>query len=237
MKRFILAVMLIFAATSAWAVEWSQTKMLKGEDGARVEMTVTYYSAAQVAREVAQKAQENLWTEQEAEEYRYKLMTELKLDDYIPVKFAVKVSGPKLRMVPFDSQIELFLGSKKYEAVDYDKILNFPVEDHVEGLVFFPRYDKKGNDLLKDVKLAKIVIYPSCAPFVMKGKAEFLFNVSEDDKKLLEVGAAGGKLEFDRLLKRMEKLKTQKADLEAQLSKVNEELDKINARMDEIQKQ
>jgi len=49
-------------------------------------------------------------------------------------------------------------------------------------------------------------------------------------------GAAAARMEIDRLLKRSDKLKAQKADLQKQMDAVGQELKMVQDRIDQLQK-
>ena len=65
---------------------------------------------------------------------------------------------------------------------------------------------------------------------------KFLWDVANDDPQKLYQGKAAERFETDRLLKRLEKLRKDKAALESQLKAVNDEVTTIQKRLDEIAK-
>lgn len=238
MKKFLFCLLCLALSTTAHAEEWTKTRTFSNSMGSSTTLSLTYYSAQAVAAEVAAKAQKEMWTASEAENYRYNLLNELKLDEYIPVKFSVKNAGPRLHLVPFDSQIVMHIGKNAISPAEFDPKLNYAVTEGVEGLVWFPRFDSKGNPYITDkTKTVKVTLYNSVAPAVMDDTWSVVFDTSSDDPKLLEVGTAGARREIDRLLKRVEILRADKAKAEEMLNKLNSELETVNARIEELQKQ
>ena len=146
--------------------------------------------------------------------------------------------GSALHMAPFGKMVRLWIGKKHYEPKDYDPRFNFRTIDKVEGMVYFPRFDEKsGKDLLKGVKSVKFEL-TSGVSMTMRGKsAAFIWEVADDNPDKIFAGAAGKKIEMDRLIKRLEKLGGEKKDLQARLDEIQAEIDKIQARMNELQKQ
>ena len=121
--------------------------------------------------------------------------------------------------------------------VDYDKRFNFKFQGKKDGLVYFPRYDEKtGKDLLKGVKSVRLIFSPSISPVVEGRRPEFMWDVYNDDPSKLYQGKTAVRFETDRLLKRLEKLRKDKAGLEAQIKTVNDEITTIQSRLDELAK-
>ena len=60
--------------------------------------------------------------------------------------------------------------------------------------------------------------------------------MARDDPRKLYQGTTAAKTETDRLLKRLEKLRKDKAEEEAKLSAINNEISTIQARLDELAK-
>ncbi|NLV82401.1 MAG: hypothetical protein GXZ18_05250, partial [Synergistaceae bacterium] len=105
-----------------------------------------------------------------------------------------------------------------------------------EGLVFFPRYDAKtGKDLLKGVKTVRLELKSTISPR-MKNDVEFIYDIGNDDPQKVFKGKTADKMETDRLLKRLEKLRKDKAEIDAQLKTVVSEIDTIQKRLDELAK-
>ena len=250
MKRLANIIMLsmvlllaVLAASSPAAPEdilkrWSKSETYKNDMGSELEITATYYSAEYIEALVQTEAEKNLWTKDEMENYKYELLKSLQMDEYIPVHIEFDNLGPALRMAPFDRQIWMWIGSEKFSPADYDKRFNFKVSDKRDGLVFFPRYDEKGNSLIEGVKSVKLSLRGIISPVTTRfSTIDFIWDVYKDDPSRLWSGDAAAKLEIDRLIKRVEKLQVQKAELEAQLSEVNGELAQINARIEELRSQ
>lgn len=245
-KTWILgiSVLLTFFASLAWAApydavlnRWSKTKDF-ADRGDSLSITATYYSAEFIEATIQQEADRNLWTADELDRYKYQFLKTLNLEDSIPVRLSFDNRGSALHMAPFGKQVWLWIGGKRYEPKDYDPRFNFRVQDKIEGMVYFPRFDEKtGRDLLKGAKTVKLELSGSISMTMRAKTAEFIWDVANDNPEKLFAGKAGSKLEMDRLIKRLEKLNGEKKDLEGKLEQVKAEIEKIQARMTELQKQ
>lgn len=204
--------------------------------GETVTITATYYASEYIEALAQNEADKNLWTADELEQYKYRLLNNLKLDETIPIKVRFEVRGPSIHLAPFGEQISLWLGGKRYQPVEYDPRFNFKVSDEREGLVHFPRYDEEtGKDLLEGAKTAKLQISGSISMAIKPATVDFLWDVSKDDPSKLYSGEAGKRLEIDRLIKRLEKLNDKKAELEEELAEVTSEITEIQQRLEELQ--
>ena len=218
---------------------WTKNKKYTDEDGiSTLEINATYYSAEFVEAYIQKEAQKNLWTQQEADDYKYNLLGALRLNEMIPVQIEFINNAETMYLGPFDIMVKLRIGNKLYKAVDYDKRFNFKFQGKKEGLVYFPRFDEKtGKDLLKGVKNVTLELTPTISPNLTRGMTtKFLWDVANDDPQKLYQGKAAERFETDRLLKRLEKLRKDKAALESQLKAVNDEVTTIQKRLDEIAK-
>ena len=134
---------------------WSKTRTYvdREDDISNLEIRATYYSAEFIEAYIQKEAEANLWTQQEADDYKYKFLSALRLDEMIPVQIYFNNNGPTMHLGPFDIMVKLLIKNKSYKPVDYDKRFNFAFQGPKEGLVFFPRYDEKtGKDLLEGAK-------------------------------------------------------------------------------------
>lgn len=239
-----LAVFLVAIAAAAWAApydavlgRWSKTENFY-DRGDSLYIRATYYAAEYIEASMQQEADKNLWTDSELETHKYQLLKTLKLEDSIPIRVEFDNRGSALHMAPFGKLVRLWIGKKYYEPVDYDPRFNFRTIDKVEGMVYFRRFDEKtGKDLLKGVKSVKFEMNGGIS-MTMRGKsAQFIWDVADDNPEKIFAGAAGKKLEMDRLIKRLEKLGGEKKDLQGRLDQVQAEIERIQARMNELQKQ
>lgn len=245
-KTWILgiAVLLTVFASLGWAASydavlnrWSKTKDF-ADRGDSLSITATYYSAEFIEATVQSEADKNLWTADELDRYKYQFLKTLNLEDSIPVRLSFDNRGSALHMAPFGKQVWLWIGGKRYEPKDYDPRFNFRVQDKIEGMVYFPRFDEKtGRDLLKGAKTVKLELSGSISMTMRAKTAEFIWDVANDNPEKLFAGKAGARLEMDRLIKRLEKLNGEKKDLEGKLEQLKAEIEKIQARMAELQKQ
>ena len=142
-----------------------------------------------------------------------------------------------MHLGPFDAMIRLRIGNKEYKPIDYDKRFNFRFQGDKEGLVYFRRYDEKtGKDLLKNIKSVRLDFNGAISPILDGRKINFLWDIANDDPSKLYQGKAADRFETDRLLKRLDKLRKDKAGLEAQMKTVNDEIGTIQSRLDELSK-
>ena len=217
---------------------WTKYRKHVDEDGANLEVRATYYSAEFIEALVQKEAKDNLWTQQETDDYKYKFLSSLKLDELIPIQIEFINNGPTMFLGPFDIMVKLRIAGKTYKPADYDRRFNFKFQGKKEGLVFFPRFDEKtGKDLLKGVKNVSLEFVSAISP-ILEGKTiSFIWDIDRDDPQALYRGKAADKLETERLLKRLEKLRKDKAEEEAKLASINGEISTIQARLDELAKQ
>ena len=203
-----------------------------------MEVKATYYSAELIEAYIQREAKNNMWTQQEADDYKYNFLGALKLDEMIPIQIEFINNAETMYLGPFDIMVKLRVGNKLYKPVDYDKRFNFKFQGKKEGLVYFRRFDEKtGKDLLKGVNNVTLELSPTISPNLTKGATtKFLWDIANDDPSKLYQGKAADRFETDRLLKRLEKLRKDKAGLEAQIKTVNDEIGTIQSRLDELAK-
>ena len=252
-KTAILIIMLISAAAllcgssaeHAFAdtfdqvlLRWTKWEKKVDRDGGSIEIRATYYSAEYIEAMIQKEAKDNLWTQSEADDYKYKFLSTLRLDELIPINIKFINNGPTMYLGPFDIMVKLRIGNKTYKPSDYDRRFNFKFQGEKEGLAFFPRFDEKtGKDLLKDVKSVTLEFSPAVSPLLEGRTISFVWNVADDNPQKLYEGKAASRLETDRLIKRLEKLRKDKAEEESKLSAINGEIDTIQKRLDELAKQ
>lgn len=235
--KIILAALAAAAlcASCAFTAEWRQKKEFSDNFGASVEITATYYAAEFVEKQVMEQANKNLWTEDEAEDYRYNLIQQLKLDDSIPVFVKFKNRGPAIRANPFESQVKLTIGKNRLRPIGYDRRFNFKITDEREGFIYFPRFNEKGEPYLTPkVKTIVFEIEGAISPVTNGKTLKFFWDVKDDNPDKLIKGKAGARIELDRLTKRMQKLSKEGQELQTRLDAIQEEMKKINERMMEI---
>lgn len=239
-KKFIhILLLLVFSfSVPAMAAEWHQKKEYRDNYGGDVTIEATYYAAEYVERSTQEEANKNLWTSDEAEDYRYNLLQQLKLDDTIPIFLKFTNNGPAIRMAPFEQQVYLTIGKHRLSPVDYDKRFNFKITDQREGFVYFPRYDSKGNPYLTSkVKTVKFELNGAVTPVTINKNIEFFWDVKDDDPSRLLKGKSGARLEMDRLTKRISNLTDEGKKLQDRLDEIQAEIQKVNKRMMELQQQ
>ena len=237
---------LAFAPVPSYADAFDQvlqrwTKSMRYEDvefGGSLEVLATYYSAEYIEAMVQKEAKDNLWTEDEMENFKYRFLSTLKLDEMIPIHVEFINNGPTMHMGPFDVMVKLRIKNKLYKAVDYDKRFNFSFQGKKDGLIFFPRYDEKtGKDLLEGVKNVRLEFSTAISPLLEGRDITFMWDVARDDPSKLYKGATANKMETDRLLKRLESIRKDKAEEEARLKAITDEEETIRKRLDELASQ
>lgn len=220
---------------------WTKERKYRNEFGSTLTIRATYYSSEFIEAYMQSEAEKNLWTQDETDNYMYSFLGALQLEEMIPVRFEFINYGPSMHMGPFDNMVTLRVGKKSYKPVDYDKRLNFKLQGKRDGLVYFPRYDEKtGKEILEGAKSVKVELRAVISPMIMdKGGTNpyFYWDVADDDPQKLFRGKTALRFESDRLLKRLDKLRSDKQGLEAQLESVNEEIEMIHERLDEIAKE
>jgi hypothetical protein len=204
-----------------------------------VEIMVTYYSAEYIEALVRSEAEKNLWTKDEEDRYRYNLLKTLNLEESIAFHVEFNVTGTAAYLQPFDRQLKLYAGKTALEPMDYDKRFNFKLQGRRDGMIWFPRYDAKtGKNYIEGIKELRLVISGSISQATTRaGDVRFVWNITGDDPSILNTGSAAARLEVDRLIKRIEKLNSDKKSLETQLSGVNKDLAEVEKRVDELQRQ
>lgn len=217
---------------------WSKSvKYIDREDDiSNLEIEATYYSAEFIEAYIQREAENNLWTKQEADDYKYKFLQALRLDEMIPIQVKFINNGPTMHLGPFDIMVKLIIKGKSYKPADYDKRFNFAFQGEREGLVYFPRYDEKtGKDLLDGVKSVTLEFRGSISPSLTRGNAtRFYWDVANDNPQRLYQGTTAARIETDRLIKRLENLRKDKAEEDARLKAIEDEINTIQSRLDEI---
>lgn len=224
------------AAIDNILLRWRKSALYE-DNTSNLTVAVTYYSAELVEAEIQSEAEKNLWTQDELERYKYRYLQTLNLAEMIPIKVEFVNNGPTMYPGPFDKMIDMKIGNKTYEPVDYDKRLNFSFQGEKDGLVFFNRFDPKtGKDILDGQKRVTIEISSGISPLIAgRGKrARFFWDIKNDDPSKLYAGQTAARLETDRLIKRLENLRKDRADEEARLKAIDDEINTIQTRLDEL---
>ncbi len=252
LKTKIFAILLAVAAVGTFAAytvaapfdqvldRWTKTRTYidKEDDISNLEIKATYYSAEFIEAYIQREAEKNLWTQQETEDYKYKFLQALRLNEMIPIQIEFNNNGPTMHLGPFDIMVKLIIKNKSYKPVDYDKRFNFSFQGKKEGLVFFPRYDEKtGKDLLEGAKTVTLELRGSISNTLTRGNATRLqWDVANDDPQKLYQGTTAARIETDRLIKRLENLRKDRVDEEAKLKAIDDEINTIQSRLDELAK-
>lgn len=234
-----VAAALAFAASSDQIIQrWTKSRKFVDRDGANLEVKATYYAAEYLEALLQKEAQKNMWTEQELENYKYNYLGALQLNEMIPIHIEFINNGPTMYLGPFDSMLRLRVGNQTYKPVDYDKRFNFRFQGQRDGLIFFARYDEKtGKDLLKGVKSVTLTLNPAISPLTEGSETRFMWDIYNDDPDKLYKGQTAARFETDRLIKRLQKLRADRTELEKQMQAIDDEINTIQTRLDELAKQ
>ena len=246
--KFTASIMLLFllivpsAAISAEKVDpvlaqWTRETSAQEKDGDQsIRIRATYYSNEYVEALIASEAEKNLWTADEAENYKYTLLKNLNLAEAIPFHIDIYVRGVPMYAGPFDKHITMMVGRKKYSPIDYDKRFNFKILGGRDGMVFFPRYDPQtGKEVLEGARDVRLVFNSSISiALASRGDVTWVWDLNKDRPKI-GGGKAANRLEIDRLLKRNEKLNADREALRKQLEELDKESEQVNTRIDELQ--
>lgn len=216
---------------------WSKFEEYKDKFGGTFRIRATLQMPEYIEALMQSEAEKNLWTASELEDYKYNYLKTIRLDDYIAVFLEMEELGPTAHMAPFNEMVYMWIGKKKYSAVDYDLRFNLPLQGKRDGYVFFPRRDEKtGESLIKKNTSIRFVMSSGTSPVLDTREVRFIWDISGEDKITMAAGTAADRLELDRLLRRLEKLAKEKSDLEAQISSKNREIDDVKTRIEELQK-
>lgn len=217
---------------------WTKSRKFIDRDGANLEVKATYYAAEYIEALLQKEAEKNMWTDQELENYKYNYLGALQLNEMIPIHVEFINNGPTMYLGPFDNMLRLRVGNQTYKPVDYDKRFNFRFQGQRDGLIFFARYDEKtGKDLLKDVKSVTLTLNPAISPLTEGSETRFMWDVYNDNPEKLYKGQTASRFETDRLLKRLQKLRSDKDELDKQMQSIEDEIDTIQKRLDDLSKQ
>ena len=233
----VLVASIAMAATNEDKVfaKWTRFQDSYDDMGGKFSLRATLYTAEYVNILMENEAEKNLWTASELEDYKYNFLKGIQMDDYIAIHLDMEELGATAHMAPFNEMVYIWIGKKKYEPVDYDKRFNLPLQGKRDGLVFFPRYDEKtGEPLLKKDVSVRFVMKGAASPILGNKELRFQWDVKAENT--LIAGTAADRMEVDRLLRRIEKLSAEKAELESQLDAKNREISEVTARIEELQK-
>ena len=240
-----LGLLLIFvnaamAATNFSSIlkQWTKERYYADDGGANLTIKCTYFSSEYVDAYILSEAQKNMWTQSETDDFKYKFLKTLNLNEMIPINVEFVNNGPTMFVGPFDNFVSLRIKNKLYKPVDYDKRFNFKFQGKKDGLIYFPRFDEKtGKDLLAGVSYVTLE-FKSAISTTLDGKnPNFIWDVKNDNPQKLYEGGAGARMETDRLIKRLEKLRKDKAEEESKINAINNEISTIQQRVDELAKQ
>ena len=217
---------------------WTRSGEFSEGSGAQfVIIRATYYAAEYIEALVRSEAERNLWTRDEEERYKFNLLRVLNLDETIAFHIEFDVTGMPVYLQPFDRHLHLYAGRRRLEPVDYDRRFNFRIQERRDGMVWFPRYDANGRSNLEGVRDLRLNISGSISHATTRtGDVRFIWDITGDDPSTLTTGAAAARLELDRLVRRVDRLRTDRRAVQEQLDALDAELAEIDARVDELQR-
>jgi hypothetical protein len=215
---------------------WSKTEEIKDNMGGAFTLKATLYTSEYIEALMQSEAEKNMWTSSELEDYKYNFLKGLNLDENIAVHIEMEELGPTAHMAPFNEMLAMWIGKTKYSTTDYDPRFNMPLQGKRDGMIYFPRFDEKtGKPLLNRKMSLRLVVNGAVSPVLNNRELRFTWDVQAEDTTGAVSGTAADRLEVDRLLRRMEKLNSEKANLESQLGAKNKEIEEVNARIEELQ--
>ena len=217
---------------------WTRSGEFSEGTGAQfVVIRVTYYAAEYIEALIRSEAERNLWTQDEEDRYKYNLLRALNLDETIAFHVEFDVTGMPMYAQPFDRHLQLYAGRTRLEPVDFDRRFNFRIQGRRDGMVWFPRYDANGRNHLDGVRDLRLVIRGAISQATLRtGDVRFIWDITGDDPSILTTGSAAARLELDRLIRRVDRLRTDRRSVQEQLDALDAELTEIDARVDELQR-
>lgn len=212
---------------------WEKKQQFSDDMGGQFTLKAIPYTASYINAYIESEAEKNLWTATEMEDYKYNFLKSIQMDDYFAFFLEIENLGASAHMAPFNEMIYIWIGNKKYNCVNFDERFNLPLQGKREGLVFFPRYDEKtGKPLINKDTTLRLVLLGAASP-VLNNDIRLTWDIKDESGMI--IGSAADRMEIDRLLRRVDKLNTEKNALETQLSAKNEEIAEIMKRINQLQ--
>ena len=215
---------------------WRKTEVRRDDMGGTFTIKATLYTAEYIEALMQSEAEKNLWTAYELEDYKYNFLKGLNMEENIAIHLEMEELGPTAHMSPFNEMISLWIGNTKYPPTDYDTRFNMPLQGKRDGMVFFPRFNEKtGEPLINKSMSLRLVIKGAVSPVVSAPELRFTWDVQAQDHAGTVAGSAADRLEVDRLIRRLERLNTERAGLESELDAKKREIEEVNSRIKELQ--
>lgn len=248
-KRVISVALLILSCLSATIIstktasaadqdallkKWERSANAKDDIGGDFTLKAIPYTAEYVNAYIESEAEKNLWTASEMDDYKYNFLRSIQMDDYFAFFLEIENLGPTAHMAPFNEMVYVWINNKKYTPVNYDERFNLPLQGKREGLVFFPRFDEKtGKSLFDKDMTLRLVLVGAASPVLSNRDIRMTWDIKAENNVI--IGNAADRLEIDRLLRRVEKLSSEKNSLEAQLAEKSAEISEIMKRINKLQ--
>jgi len=215
---------------------WTRTERRTNNMGNSFTIKATLYTAEYIEALMQSEAEKNLWTAYELEDYKYNFMRGLNMEENIAIHLELEQLGPTAHMAPFNEMISLWIGRTRYSPTDYDQRFNMPLQGKRDGMVFFPRFNERTGQPLIDRSMSlRLVVNGAVSPVVSASELRFIWDVQAQDAAGVVSGSAADRLEVDRLIRRLERLSAERAELEAELEAKRREIAEVNARIEELQ--
>jgi hypothetical protein len=143
-----------------------------------------------------------------------------------------------MHLAPFDSKITLWIGTKNTLPwiMINDSISAFREKEKVSSISPVTTRKQENPSRRRE----------KCPPDASQwnqrsdgsgGDISYVWDISKDNPEALYKGRAAGRLELDRLIKRLELLNAEKRDLEKKMSDLDSEINTVHGRIEELQKQ
>lgn len=244
MKKFFLAAMIVMIAACSTAFgatkydaeleRWTRSEQAQDDMGGRFTLKATPYTAEYINTLMEAEAERNMWTASELEDYKYNFLRTIRIDEYFAVHLEMENLGASAHMAPFDEMCYMWIGNKKYKAVEYEPRFNMPLQGTIDGLVFFPRYDEKtGKPIINKDMSVRFVLIGAASPALNNRDLRITWDIKADSGMI--TGSAADRMEVDRLLRRIEKLNGERDQLEEELEAKKREIKEILDRVNELQ--
>ena len=246
----IIAVFLLASAFFSWTpgtaygasryeaamARWSKTETRRNDMGSTFTIKATLYTAEYIEALMQSEAERNLWTAYELEDYKYNFLRGLNMEENIAIHLEMEQLGPTAHMAPFNEMISLWIGSTRYAPTEYDQRFNMPLQGKRDGMVFFPRFDERtGRPLIDRSMSLRLVVRGAVSPTVESNELRFIWDVQAQDTEGVVSGSAADRLEIERLIRRLERLNVERAELESELEAKKHEITEVNTRIEELQ--
>lgn len=117
---------------------WMKKQLFQSDMDGNLTVKVIYYSAEYMEAYIQSEAKKNLWTESETEDFKYKFLTALNLNETIPIYIEFVNNGPTMYLGPFDNMVSLRIKNKTYKRSNMTSASTSVFRDRRTVLYSFP---------------------------------------------------------------------------------------------------